>query len=114
MSAWTDLADRLRSRYPDDWAQRYQSYKDGSNQDVQRWRNIGGERYERPAERPKARTGPKPGFTAAPDPALLARNKRIRDAARAGVPLVLLIERFGLSDSTIAAVLARFGERVQR
>lgn len=48
--AWPYLAARRRARYPDDWAERYQSYKDGTNPDLQRWRALG-ERSMHVAER---------------------------------------------------------------
>ena len=112
---WGELADALRSRYPDDWADRLQSYKDGTNPDLQRWRAIGGERYD-PAEKPvpKAKPGRKPGYTPTPDPSLPARNRRIYDAHAAGVPMELLMERFGLRESTILHVVASFNQRASR
>lgn len=91
--AWATLADTLRNRYPDDWAERYASYKDGTNPDLQRWQQIGGELFS---------------------PQFAERNHRIREAARHGVPLTLLAERFGLTKPAIGNILARFGERASR
>lgn len=101
MTAWPDLADRLRSRYPDDWADRYASYKDGSNPDLQKWRALGSETYA-------------PQRVVRSDPWHTGRNERIRHAARSGVPLALLAERFSISASAVSEILCRFGERAAR
>lgn len=98
MSPWTDLADRLRSRYPDDWAERLQSYREGTNRDLHKWQALG----NRPSE------------ATAPSRSPADRYMRIRLAARSGLSLDALSERFGMTPSSISNVLARFGERASR
>jgi hypothetical protein len=100
---WAKLSDHLRSRYPDDWAERYQSYQDGYNADLMAWRKIGGEPYT-----PSGRPAPQPS------PITEARNRRILAAARAAVPVSLIAERFGLTVSAVYGIAASYGERVTR
>lgn len=112
---WTALARALFNRYPDDFIERFQSYKDGTNPDLRTWRAIGGEPYVKPP--PEARKRGRPsGFTVIrpADAALEARNARIAAAARTGTPLGLIAERFDLSPKTISAILSGLGERAIR
>jgi hypothetical protein len=109
MDAWVNLAINLRSRYPDDWEGRLQSYKDGSNGDLQRWRALGGSVQTPPPPRPRKPYGPR--APRAPDTAMGSRNDRIVAAARTGTSVELIAERFGLSVIRVRTILSGFGER---
>lgn len=112
MDAWSTLARNLRSRHPDDWADRLQSYRDGSNPDLKCWRGIGGVSIE--AAPPRTRKPYGPRCARAPDHALSTRNGRILSAAQTGTSIELIAERFELSIKRVRTILHGFGETAVR
>ena len=43
ITLWERLGLSLAARYPDDWQDRLRAHRDGSDPDLQKWRQIGGE-----------------------------------------------------------------------
>lgn len=44
LAEWGQLARALRQQYPLDWHERFRSYVEGTNPDLNRWRQLGTER----------------------------------------------------------------------